>query len=307
MAGDPGRMVAGTRMTRPPDIPNPETLEAIWAQGRGRLLPVCEDRVFLHWPAGEPRALAPARREAGELLEHSDLPVWVASHGDRHYFAVRVTRFRPRRRIPGGDFGELREIAGLLGDRDWSLLARAKAMIHWHEQHGFCGRCGTPTEREPAGLSRRCPNPACGARHFPRTDPAVIMRITHGDRLLLARQPQWPVERRSVLAGFVAPGETAEETIRREVFEEAGLRVDPASIRYFGSQPWPFPGSLMMAYTARSEDDTIRRLDGELAEAEWWSRPALRAALDAGRIRPPGRHSIARRLVEDWLDPADSV
>lgn len=288
-------------MTRPASLPDAATLEEHWRTGRCRIIPIFGERVFLHWPSADPRALVPRSDEADELLAHSDLPVWVGGPDEDPCFAVRVRRFRPRHRIPGGDFDELRSVAGLLPDSDWSLLARAKALIHWHQSHGFCNRCGAVTEREPAGLSRRCTRPDCAARHFPRTDPAVIVRITHGDRLLLARQPHWPEGRRSVLAGFVSPGESAEATVVREVFEEAGLAVDPDSIRYVGTQPWPFPGSLMMAYTAETRDTTIRRLDGELAEAGWWNRAELRDALARGEILPPSGHSIARRLIEDWL------
>ncbi|MDQ2069690.1 NAD(+) diphosphatase [Natronospira bacteriovora] len=281
-----------------------EGLEPRWQDPECRILPVCEERVFLlcREPSEQaPRLLAPRRHEAGELLSHADTPVWVGELEGQPCFAVRLHRFSPRQRIPGGDFTELRSVAGFLSDAEWQLLARAKALVHWHDSHGFCARCGHPTRREAAGLSRCCENPACATRHFPRTDPAVIVRVCHRDRLLLARQPSWPEKRRSVLAGFVSPGETAEQAAIREIHEEAGLDIDADSLRYFESQPWPFPGSLMLAYTAETRDETIRCLDGELREAAWWTRDALRDAVRNGDIQLPTHRSVARSLIEDWL------
>ncbi|MCP1728264.1 NAD+ diphosphatase [Natronospira proteinivora] len=277
-----------------------EALEARWGGSNCHLLPVCENRVFLHWPKDQPRALTPSYQEAGELITHARSPVWIHSAQGRDFFAVELDRFQPKRRIPGGDFEDLRSVAGLLSDPDWSLLARAKAMIQWHASHTFCTRCGAPSGRSPGGLARYCSNPECGQRHFPRTDPAVIVRVVQGDRILLGRQPNWPRTRRSVLAGFVSPGESAEATVVREVFEEAGIRIRPDSVRYFSSQPWPFPGSLMLAYTAEAGNTDIQRLDGELADAEWWSRPALNEALAEEAIQLPNTRSVARHLIEDW-------
>ncbi|MEA5445062.1 NAD(+) diphosphatase [Gammaproteobacteria bacterium AB-CW1] len=290
--------------TQEHDFLDPKALERRWQDADSRILPICEERVFLdcrETAAGPIRLLAPRRAEASELLDHADTPVWLGEWDGAPCFAVRLRRFTPRQRIPGGDFAELRAMAADLSRQDWQWLARAKSLIHWHDTHGFCGRCGHPTERGPAGLSRQCSNPDCGRRHFPRTDPAVIVAVCHQDRLLLARQPSWPASRRSVLAGFVSPGETAEAAAIREIHEEAGLRIAPASLRYFDSQPWPFPGSLMLAYTAESRDATIRCLDGELRDAEWWRREDLRTAVAEQGLQLPTHHSVARRLIEDWL------
>jgi len=282
-----------------------DALEARWRRAGTRVLPVCEERVFIHRSGDEsPSLLAPLRDDVSEMLAHADSPIWVCADGGIDYFAVRLRRHQPRQRIPGGDFEDLRSVAGLLNDGDWSLLARAKAMVQWHDSHEFCARCGAPTGRSPGGQSRYCSNPECGQQHFPRTDPAVIVRIRHGDQILLGRQPSWPKRRRSVLAGFVAPGEAAEQAVSREVYEEAGLQVDRGSIGYFGSQPWPFPGSLMLAYTAHSKDTGIQRLDGELADAEWWQADDLRQAVAEKHILLPTPRSIARALIEDWMSTA---
>lgn len=287
------------------DFVSAEALEPRWDEPGCRILPVCDQRVFLlcREPSDQPpRLLAPRRREAAELLTHADTPVWIGELEGEPCFAVRLHRFQPRQRIAGGDFADLRSVAGLLPDPEWSLLARAKSLIHWHENHGFCNRCGSETEREPAGLARRCRNPDCNTPHFPRTDPAVIVRVTRGDEILLARQPSWPEKRRSVLAGFVSPGETAEMAAQREIFEEAGLRIDPDSLSYFQSQPWPFPGSLMLAYTAETREQTIRCLDGELTDARWWTRDDLLDAVARGQIQLPTSRSVAATLIRDWLD-----
>ena len=314
MAGDSGRMAPGWSGCRVltdrtadkrHDFLSAEALEPRWDDPDCRILPVCEQRVFLHCRAPSdqpPRLLAPRRQKAAELLAHADNPVWVGELQGQPCFAVRLHRFTPRQRIPGGDFTELRAVAGFLTDSEWQLLARAKSLVHWHDTHGYCSHCGYPTRREAAGLSRRCENPGCGIPHFPRTDPAVIIRVCNQDRLLLARQPSWPEKRRSVLAGFVSPGETAEQAAVREIHEEAGLRIDANSLRYFESQPWPFPGSLMLAYTAETRDEHIRCLDGELREAAWWTREALQAAVAAQAIDLPTHRSVARSLIEDWLN-----
>jgi NAD+ diphosphatase len=198
---------------------------------------------------------------------------------------------------PGARAGGLRQLGSLLDDRDAGLLVHAVALDQWHRAHRFCARCGAPTDAAPAGHLRRCP--ACGAEHFPRTDPAVIVLITDpADRLLLGRQDRWPPRRFSIFAGFVEPGESLEQAVVREVAEEVGLAV--TDIRYMSSQPWPFPSSLMLGYTARSgsADATV---DGvEISEARWYTRAELAAAVDSGDLLLPPAVSIARRLIESW-------
>jgi NAD+ diphosphatase len=191
-----------------------------------------------------------------------------------------------------GEFADLRQIATLLSPADASLLAYARAILQWRRNHLFCGRCGAPTVAEQGGHVRRCGK--CQAEHFPRTDPAVIMLVWSGDHCLLGRQAIWTPGMMSTLAGFVEPGETLEEAVAREVFEETGIRIKQA--RYHSAQPWPFPGSLMVGFTAEAEDKAHPTVDPhELEAAAWFSRDAMPEVL-------PGRHSIARRLIEDWLN-----
>jgi len=195
-----------------------------------------------------------------------------------------------------GEFADLRQIGSLLSGPDAALLAYARAMLNWHRNHRFCGRCGASTTSEQGGHMRRCCNPACAAEHYPRTDPAVIMLVWSGDHCLLGRQKNWVPGMMSTLAGFVEPGETPEEAVAREVMEETGVAV--GRVRYHSSQPWPFPGSLMIGFTAEAEGRTEPVIDPvELESAAWFSRA------DLSRIQTlPGRHSIARRLIEDWMN-----
>ena len=199
---------------------------------------------------------------------------------------------------PGLRPADLREAAALLNDRDAGLFTHAVALANWHATHTHCPRCGTPTVTVAAGHAQRCP--ADGSEHFPRVDPAVIMLVTDpDDRCLLARNRRWPERRVSILAGFVEPGESAEQAVAREVGEETGITV--AQVRYAGSQPWPMPQSLMLGFRASAAGDLeIRVDDDEIAEAHWFSRDELRSALASREILLPPPVSIAHRLIESW-------
>ena len=191
----------------------------------------------------------------------------------------------------------LRAAGMLASDRDAGLLTHAVAMANWHAAAGYCPRCGAPTRALHGGHVRRCT--AEGTDIFPRTDPAVIMLVTDpDDRCLLARNAAWPPGRVSVLAGFVEPGESAEQAVAREVLEETGVVVGP--VRYAGSQPWPMPFSLMLGFRAEATGKDITVDEKEIAEARWYSRDDLRAALLAGDLRMPPSLSISRWLIETW-------
>lgn len=191
----------------------------------------------------------------------------------------------------------LRQVGGLLGDREAGLLVHAVALDAWHSTHEFCPRCGARTTVQAGGHVRVCPQDA--SQHFPRVDPAVIMLIRdEADRCLLARGPSWPQGRLSILAGFVEPGESLEAAVVREVAEEVGIVV--ANPRYLGSQPWPFPRSLMLGFFAEALTTTLTPDFDEIAEARWYSRQELTEALESGELRLPPPVSIARRLIETW-------
>jgi NAD+ diphosphatase len=192
----------------------------------------------------------------------------------------------------------LREAGPLLSDRDAGLMTHAVALANWHETFTHCPRCGTPTEPIAAGHARRCP--ADASEHFPRVDPAMIVLVTDpDDRCLLARNAMWPERRVSILAGFVEAGESAEQAVAREVREETGIAV--GAVTYLGSQPWPMPQSLMLGFRADADggqDITVD--DNEIAEAQWFSRAELAAAIASGDIRLPPPVSIAHRIIESW-------
>ncbi len=195
-------------------------------------------------------------------------------------------------------FADLREVGPLIGHQPGAILAYARGLVHWHERHRFCGVCGSPTRPIEAGHVRQCANAACKAQHFPRTDPAVIMLVTDGERVLLGRQRIWPPGQHSVLAGFVEPGESLEDAVAREVEEEVGLKV--RDIRYHSSQPWPFPASIMLGFTATADPVEPRVNTAELESARWFTRAEVRACPENDMFRLPRRVSISRRMIEDW-------
>ncbi|MEP7370348.1 MAG: NAD(+) diphosphatase [Dermatophilaceae bacterium] len=191
----------------------------------------------------------------------------------------------------------LREVGALLSDRDAGLFVTMLGLANWHASHTHCPRCGSPTEPDQSGWIRRCQKD--GSEHYPRTDPAVIMAVTDADdRLLLARSPHWPEGRLSVLAGFVEPGESLEGAVAREVFEEVGVVVE--QIRYLGSQPWPFPSSLMVGFTSRALDPALHLDMEEIVEAVWVTRAELGEMVLASRFGISPTVSISRRIIEQW-------
>lgn len=196
-------------------------------------------------------------------------------------------------------FAELRGVMTALSARDAELVATAKAVLGWHATHRFCARCGAESRMAMAGWQRDCP--ACDGRHFPRTDPVVIMLITRGNSVLLGRSPGWPDGMFSLLAGFVEPGETIEAAVRREVFEEAGIAV--GAVDYLASQPWPFPASLMLGCRGEALDQAITLDPAEIEEALWLSREDMMAVFagDHPRIKAPRQGAIAGFLLSHWV------
>ncbi len=230
--------------------------------------------------------------------------VFLGCPNENAIFAVDASALEPddaqARFAAYGAFEDLRAVGMLLPGPEAALLGYAKGMLYWHERHRFCGVCGHPTRAKDGGHRRLCVNAACGTEHFPRSDPAVIMLIEYEDKCLLARGARFPGNFISVLAGFVEPGESLEDTVAREAFEECGVRV--TDIAYASSQPWPFPSSLMVGFRARALDPTLTLDPTEILEAGWYTRDFIRALNDDSPRRIGPKFSISRRLIDDWVE-----
>jgi NAD+ diphosphatase len=203
-----------------------------------------------------------------------------------------------------GPVVSLREAGASLPQAEGGLAAYLVALLGWHRRHRFCANCGTPSQLTEGGYSRHCPN--CGAIHFPRLDPVVIMLVESDARLLLGRRPNWPERRYSALAGFVSPGEAVEEAVVREVFEESGIVA--RAPRSVASQPWPFPSSLMLGFHARADGGEPFARDGELEDVRWFSADTVAAALagdEDGELLLPPKIAIARFLIDRWMESRD--
>ena len=260
--------------------------------------------------------LAGVSHDAAVLTHGAEAPIFLGMDGTAPVFAHDVSRWEPEGQetasvgqfldpteqiYPGLEarFCELRAVMTHLNARDAELAATGKAMLGWHQTHGFCAKCGAQSVISQAGWQRDCP--ACGAHHFPRTDPVVIMLILHGNSVLVGRSPGWPEGMYSLLAGFVEPGETIEAAVRREVFEEAGVRV--GQVDYLSSQPWPFPSSLMFGCMGQATTRKITVDPVELDDAIWLTREEMLEVF-AGQnpnIRAAREGAIARFLIENWL------
>lgn len=203
-----------------------------------------------------------------------------------------------RSETPGEGWQTLREVGTVLDDRSAGLMVEAVALSNWHQTHTHCPRCGAPTEPAQSGWTTVCTND--GSEHYPRTDPAVIMAVVDAeDRLLLGHGASWPPGRMSTLAGFVEPGESLEGAVRREVAEEVGVVI--GEVAYRGSQPWPFPASVMLGFRAFAETTDISVDGAEVDQATWFTRESMLAAIAAGELLMSPSISIARRLIEDWF------
>ena len=270
---------------------------------QSRIVPVWRNQNLVTKTEGgaPPRAAFLAREQ---IAEEPGLEVFLGQIDDRAYFARDLSAIDAPLDIIRSEapleFADLRRVGPLVGNRDGSLMAYARGILYWHGRHGFCGVCGAPTRPEEAGHVRRCTDEKCNVQHFPRTDPAVIMLVHDGDRCLLGRQKIWPPGMHSTLAGFVEPGESLEDAVAREVFEEAGVRI--ADVTYHSSQPWPFPASLMLGFHARAVTTEINIDADEIEAARWFDRDFLKAHLKGSKeFFVPPRVAVARRLIDDWL------
>jgi NAD+ diphosphatase len=259
-----------------------------WVPAGHPVLALAGPPIFLGMDEGTPRFAA-------------DLSDWAPEAGadapEAGFFDQTVQRHPAMG--PEAGFAELRGLMTVLSAREAELVVTAKALVQWHKSHGFCSTCGAASEMAQGGWQRTCP--ACGAQHFPRTDPVVIMLVTRGNSVLLGRSPGWPEGMFSLLAGFVEPGETIEAAVRREVQEETGVIC--GAVSYLASQPWPFPASLMIGARTEATTSEIKVDPEELEAAVWVSREEL-VQVFAGRhpvIRPSRKGAIANFILRNWL------
>jgi NAD+ diphosphatase len=266
-------------------------LQQAWTDLRTRVIVVERGQALCELDDGQPRLTFAAPAGAPDGVQFL---LGVDDDGTA-YFGVAGALPQPSR--PGVRAVPLREAGPLLSDRDAGLLTHAVALANWHETFTHCPRCGSPTDPIMSGHARKCP--VDGSEHFPRVDPAMIVLVTDpADRALLARNALWPARRVSVLAGFVEAGESAEQAVTREVAEETGIAV--SAVTYLGSQPWPMPQSLMLGFRAAAVGTEIKVDADEIAEAHWYSRADLAAAVASGELLLPPPISIAHRIIESW-------
>ena len=238
--------------------------------------------------------------EAKEPLFLEDISIWEPEEIPETLSAFLDPSQQVHPALTNGEyFAELRAIMTQLSARDAELAATGRGLLEWHRTHGYCATCGAPSNMVMAGWQRNCP--ACNRSHFPRTDPVVIMLVTHGNKVLMGRSHAWPEGMYSLLAGFVEPGETLEAAVRREVFEESGIRV--GQVRYLASQPWPFPASLMFGCAGKALNENITIDPKEIEDALWVSREDMLDVFEGvhPEIKPARKGAIAHFLLEHWL------
>jgi NAD+ diphosphatase len=263
-----------------------------------------QDRVILEW-RGRTAFAAGSSLEISGTGWTGPVQAFLGLVAETRYFLADLSDLGEEaafqwltRQTAGAEWAELRLFASNLDGPTAALLAYGRGLAHWQRRHRFCGACGSGTVLIKGGHVTRCSNPSCGLEHFPRTDPAVIMLVKHGDRALLGRHPKWVKGRYSTLAGFVEPGESLEQAVIREVAEESGIHI--ADVQYHSSQPWPFPSSIMIGYVAEASSTDITLDPEELEDARWFTRAEVGEFAAKGYSLSPA-DSIARRLIDDWL------
>jgi NAD+ diphosphatase len=274
-----------------------------------RILPLRELKPFTRGttaPALDWQPVAPWR----DQIDTGASLIFLGLGDGRAHFAIDATGAKVAPDVDT-ELVDVRVLAPTIAQGEAAILAEARSLLDWHARHRFCAQCGSPTTMASAGWKRRCP--ACRAEHFPRTDPVVIMLAIRGERALLGRNRRRPGARFSCLAGFVEPGETPEEAVRREVREEAGVRC--GRVHYLAAQPWPFPSSLMLGFLAEALTEEITVDPEEIAEARWFSREEIREMVaraatgpdDPSKVSLPAPIAIAHHICRRWSSGADSV
>ena len=272
---------------------DPEWLARAAKSDQCRFVPVWGDRCLA---GGDPPHAFLLERHHAEPFIDDDHLIFLGLFHDRPAFAFSIDRELPPPFAELGEFKDLRYLGTILPPDEANLVAHARALVLWHASQMFCGVCGSAARPEAGGNARVCVNADCSRTIFPRVDPAIIVLVSDGDRCLLGRHASWPEGMYSTISGFAEPGESLEDTVRREVYEETNVHV--GEVRYHSSQPWPFPSSLMIGFQAQAISSEIRLNDAELEDAQWFTREDLHSEIP----KLPSTVSIARRLVDYWDD-----
>jgi NAD+ diphosphatase len=272
---------------------DPDWLASAISSDDSRFVPVWGDKCLV---GGDPlHAVMLSRHQIEQFVNDQEL-IFLGLFRNQPAFAIAISGGVDSPFSDLGEFHDLRFLGSVLPPDEANLVAHARALVLWHASQIFCGTCGSSARPETGGNSRICVNADCSRVIFPRVDPAIIVLVSDGERCLLGRQASWPEGRYSTIAGFVEPGESLEDAVRREVYEETNIRA--GTVNYHSSQPWPFPSSLMLGFVADARSSDIVLNDGELEDAQWFSRKELRS----GFPKLPFSISIARRLVDAWID-----
>jgi NAD+ diphosphatase len=279
---------------------DPAWFETALADPGSRVVPVWQSRNLVTSGEEPHAALLALKSLPPTYRPHEDL-ILLGRYGEHWCFTCELEALEAPQLEAGAQFEDLRLVSARLPADEAGLLGYARAMILWRKRHRFCGSCGSPTVPARSGHAVVCSNASCRSEQFPRIDPAIIVLVSDGARALLGRQAAWPPGRYSTIAGFVEPGESLEDAVLREMLEETGVLVD--TIEYHSSQPWPFPASLMLGFTARAVSTEIQRRDDELEDARWFTRDEVAA----GAVILPPRQSISFALIEHWFDAAGGM
>ena len=278
-------------------------MQQLWQQQEARVLVVHESLSLVKKREAGKRAAVLRQQEAEELAKLAEVQVYLGSEEGTPYFVLGFEKMQEQLLdLLQEDYllADLRTSAHELPQPDGALLAYARGMVHWNLRHRYCANCGSVTYSTHAGHVRQCTNEACNLHHFPRTDTAVIVIISEGDACLLGRQAAWPKGMYATVAGFLEPGETLEQAVAREAQEETGVELQ--KITYHSSQPWPFPSSIMVGFSAVARNRNLVLDNDELEDARWYTRSEIAAGLQEGTLRLPPPISIAYRLIRDWFN-----
>jgi len=274
--------------------------------GSARIIPVSHSKI-LCTSIQNPKAIYLTKNDLNDVSDARELSIFLGTSDKKTYFAIDIESMKSAPILNdknSGEFHDFKQVMPLLNFRDSALLAIARFMINWQSRNRYCGKCGTPTKSAEAGNLRICENTNCGQSYFPSMAPAIIVLVSFGEYCLLGRQKIWPKGMYSTIAGFVEPGESIEDAVIREVNEETGVIVE--KLEYQHSQPWLFPSSLMLGFTATAKGNEIKINKNELEDVRWFSRKEIKDNLKKGLLRIPSKVAIAYYLIEEWFDKGDA-